>query len=88
MSTQESSAGRTRRPAAAALVALALTAAVLVIAIQASSITSTRAPQAPRVPAPSAPTVTPGLRTSSHIPKGCRPKFGCGHGARITATRP
>jgi hypothetical protein len=84
MSTQETSARRRSR-LAAALVALALTAAVLAVAIQASSIRSTRiGPQVPRVPAQTAPSANPDLRTSSHISKGCWHKFGCGQDATAT----
>jgi hypothetical protein len=82
MFTQETSA-RTRSRLAIALVALVLTAAVLVVGSQASSIRSTRiGPQVPWVPAQ---TALPDLRTSSHIPKGCWPKFGCGQDATTTA---
>jgi hypothetical protein len=85
MFTQEISA-RTRSRLATALVALALTAAGLVVASQASSIRSTRIePQVSRVPAQTGLTANPDLQKSSHIPKGCWPKFGCGHDATTTA---
>ena len=85
MFTQETTARRRSR-LTAALVAFALTAAVLVVAIQASSIRSTRIdPQVPRVAAQTALTANPDLRTRSHIPEGCWPKFGCGQDATTTA---
>ena len=77
MFAQETTARRRSR-LTGALVALTLTAAVLVVASEGSSIRSARIdPQVPRVATQNVLTAYPDLRTSSHIPKGCYPKFGC-----------
>jgi hypothetical protein len=87
MSTQQTSARRGPRPAAASLIALALTAAVIAVAIQASSVRSARiGPEVSAVPARTAPTAEPGSPTGTRSSTGCwRRKFGCGHGAGATA---
>jgi hypothetical protein len=75
MSTQV--LGRSKRSRViAAVIALAFTLTVFLLATEASSIRSTTI-----VPPAKPATAAPVRITLSHMPPGCRPKYGCDHKA-------
>jgi hypothetical protein len=80
--------GQQRSRAIVGIVALALTLAVFLLAIQATSIWSSRG-SAHLQPAPAQMAsgyITPAVN-GSHIPAGCRVKFGCDRGGTTLIPR-